>query len=108
MLGMRLPPGRGITGAVLAACEGSAVPDCRADSRFEPQVAERTGYVPHTMLVVPLKRDGRAIGVLSLLDRRDGEPYSADDIARADLFAELAVGVMDSDPRLESGPTQGA
>jgi len=108
VLGMRLPPGRGIAGAVLAASQGAAIPDCRADSRFEAQVAERTGYVPHTMLVVPLKRAGRAIGVLSLLDRRDGEPYSADDIARADLFAELAVSVMDTDPRLEATPTDPA
>jgi hypothetical protein len=108
VLGMRLPRGRGIAGAVLAACEGRAIPDCRADTHFEAQVAERTGYVPYTMLVVPLKRAGRAIGVLSLLDRRDGEPYTADDIERADLFAELAVGILDSDPRLEAAATDPA
>jgi GAF domain-containing protein len=108
VLGMRLPRGRGVAGAVLARCEGSAVPDCRADARFEAQVAERTGYVPYTMLVVPLRRAGRAIGVLSLLDRRDGLPYTAEDIRRADLFAELAVGVLDSDPSLGAGATDPA
>jgi hypothetical protein len=106
VLGMRLPAGRGIAGAVLEACDGVAVADCRSDERFEAQVAERTGYVPHSMLVVPLRRAGRAVGVLSLLDRRDGERYGAEDIPRADLFAELALQVLDSDPRLEAGPTQ--
>ena len=100
VLGMRLEPGRGIAGGVFATIAGSAVADCRTDERFEATVAARTGYVPHTMLVVPLRSGGRAIGVLSLLDRRDGAPYTADDIARAELFAELAVTAMEADPRI--------
>ena len=49
--------------------EGQAVPDCRNDPRFAAQIAAGTGYVPYTMLVVPLKRGGEH-------DRRAVDPRS--------------------------------
>lgn len=91
VVGVRLPPAGGIAGAVVADREGIAVPDCRDDPRFAVRIAEGTGYVPYTMLVVPLVRDGDAIGALSVLDRRDGRPYGAADLERAQLFADLTV-----------------
>jgi GAF domain-containing protein len=94
---MRLPPGAGLSGAVVASGEGVAVPECRTDPRFAAQVAAKTGYVPYTMLVTPLTRDGKTIGALSLLDRRDGGPYRHEDLARAALFADLAVVALDLD-----------
>jgi predicted Ser/Thr protein kinase len=91
VVGVRLPQGSGISGAVVAEREGIAVPNCREDPRFAVRIAEGTGYVPYTMLVVPLVRDGEAIGALSVLDRRDGRPYGAADLERAQLFADLTV-----------------
>ena len=58
------------------------------------------------MLVVPLMREGRPIGVLSLLDRRDGGSYGSDDAERAALFAELAVSAIEADG--EALPSLGA
>jgi Protein kinase domain/GAF domain len=97
VVGLRLPPGAGLAGAVVASGEGVAVPECRNDPRFAKQVAAKTGYVPYTMLVTPLVREGKTIGVLSLLDRRDGGPYRHEDLARAALFADLAVVALDLD-----------
>jgi putative methionine-R-sulfoxide reductase with GAF domain len=97
VVGLRLPPGAGLAGAVVASGEPVAVPECRKDPRFASQVAAKTGYVPYTMVVVPLQREGRTIGVLSLLDRRDGGPYLHEDLARAALFADLAVVALDLD-----------
>jgi hypothetical protein len=91
VVGVRLPAGSGIAGAVVAEREGIAVPSCRDDPRFAVRIAEGTGYVPYTMLVVPLVRDGEAIGALSVLDRRDGRAYGAADLERAQLFADLTV-----------------
>jgi predicted Ser/Thr protein kinase len=98
IVGVRLAPGVGIAGAVVASGEGQAVPECRSDPRFAKQIAAGTGYVPHTMVVVPLKRDGRVVGALSVLDRRDGGSYGAGDLERANLFAELAITALDIDP----------
>ncbi len=97
VVGMRLPPGQGIAGAVIDSGQADAS-DCRSDPRFAARIAAGTGYVPYTMLVVPLKRGDEAIGVLSLLDRRDGGFYGPDDMDRAALFAELAVTALDVEP----------
>ncbi|HKE80002.1 MAG TPA: protein kinase [Solirubrobacteraceae bacterium] len=97
VVGLRLAPGVGMAGAVVQSGEGAVVPECRKDPRFAHQVAAKTGYVPYTMVVTPLIRDGETIGVLSLLDRRDGGPYERADLARAALFADLAVVALDLD-----------
>jgi predicted Ser/Thr protein kinase len=94
IVGVRLPPGQGIAGSVVASGVGEAIPDCRGDARFAAAVARKTGYVPHTMIVSPLQRDGLAIGALSVLDRRSAEPYGPDDLGKANLFSELTVAAI--------------
>jgi len=98
IVGVRLPSGAGIAGIVVQSGAAEAVPDCRSDPRFAARIAEGTGYVPYTMLVVPLQRAGRAIGALSILDRRDGRGYRNDDLEPAALFADLAVKALDVSP----------
>jgi putative methionine-R-sulfoxide reductase with GAF domain len=98
IVGVRLPPGKGLAGSVVQSGEALAVPDCRNDARFQAQIAAGTGYVPYTMLVLPLHAGERTIGALSVLDRRDGNPYTADDIPRGTLFAELTVTALGIDP----------
>lgn len=97
VVGMRLPPGVGLAGAVVASGDGVFVPECRKDPRFARQVAAGTGYVPYTMVVAPLIREGKPIGVLSVLDRRDGGPYLHEDLGKVMLFADLAVVALDLD-----------
>ena len=64
VVGMRLPPGVGLAGSVVSSGEGTFVAECRKDPRFARQVAAGTGYVPYTMVVAPLIRDGKTIGCL--------------------------------------------
>jgi hypothetical protein len=94
IVGVRLSPGEGIAGAVLEGGEPEVVPDCRSDERFAAHIAAGTRYVPYTMLVVPLVREDGVVGVLSVLDRRDGSPYDQADVPRAELFAELALAML--------------
>ncbi len=99
IVGVRLPPGTGIAGGVIATGVGEAIPDCHTDARWAARIAAGTGYVPYTMLQVPLQRGGRPIGVLSILDRRDGRSYRDDDLEPAALFANLAVKALDVTPQ---------
>ncbi len=98
IVGVRMPPGAGIAGGVVTTGVPEAVPDCRTDPRFASRIAAGTGYVPYTMLVVPMRRARREIGALSILDRRDGTGYRPDDIEPALLFADLAVKALDVTP----------
>ena len=94
IIGVRLAPGQGFTGAAIAASEAIAVGDCRRDARFATLAAARSGYIPVTMMVVPLRRGDVTIGALNILDRRDGLPYGAADLPKGQLFAELAVAAL--------------
>jgi hypothetical protein len=98
VVGMRLRPGQGIAGRVLATAVGEVVQDCRNDPDFAAATARRTGYVPYTMIVVPLVAEGIAVGVLTVLDKRDGGFYDVADLARASLFAELALASINAEP----------
>ena len=100
IVGLRLERGVGIAGAVVASGEGAAVGDVRGDPRFARAVADVTGYVPHTMLVVPLRARGRTLGALSVLDRRDGRAYGPEDLARAEAYAEVALTALELQRRL--------
>lgn len=104
IVGLELGPGKGIAGRVAATGEGEVVGDCRADPDFV-SVTVRAAYVPHTMIVVPLAEGERVAGVLTILDRRDGEPFGLVDLARAELFAELALAALHTVPSLASTMT---
>lgn len=94
IVGVRLPAGTGIAGAVVQSGEGEAIPSCRTDLRFAARVATRSGYVPHTMIVAPFRDGATTLGVLSVLDRRDGTQFGPADLARAQLFADVAAASL--------------
>ena len=91
IVGVRVPPGVGVAGAALTGGEPVVSPECRTDPRFARAVAARTGYIPHTMVVVPIRAPGLPPGVVQALDRSDGRPYTLADLPRAEHAAELAV-----------------
>jgi hypothetical protein len=98
LVGRALPAGAGIVGRAIARRAPQLVPDVHADADFAASFAAQTGYEPTAMMVVPLIReDGRTVGALTLLDRRDGRPYDVVDLGRARLFAELALDALVAD-----------
>lgn len=99
VVGVRLERGAGLAGAVVDSGEGLAIPDCRNDPRWERWISEAIGYVPYTMAIVPLKRDDEAVGALTILDRRDGEPYEAEQVEPLTAFADIALAAIEAVPR---------
>jgi hypothetical protein len=95
IVGVRLPPGTGIAGAVVESGEAEAIASCREDLRFAMQLASATGYIPNTMLVLPLLRGARAFGVVQVLDRRDGEAFGPADVDRGEAFLALVLAALD-------------
>jgi GAF domain-containing protein len=92
--GLSIAPHEGIAGYVYSAGQPMAVADVRADPRFELATAERTGYVPRSILAVPLADDDGVIGVMELLDRRDGEPFDLADVELGSRFATAATATI--------------
>lgn len=85
---LTIPLGHGIVGLVAASCQALAISNAQDDPRHARDVAERSGYLPTTILAVPVQdADGETIGVLELLDRQGQPSYSLADIELLGLFA---------------------
>ena len=89
--GQRIPLGQGIAGWVAATGQAIAVADVQQDERWAREIARTTGYVPHTMLALPLLLGDETIGVLQLLDKAGGATFNADDMTTLGLFAQQAA-----------------
>jgi GAF domain-containing protein len=91
VLGLAIEPHEGIAGYVFSTGQPLAVADVGADPRFERGTAERTGYVPRSLLAVPLVDDDGVIGVMEWLDRADGSPFDLADLEVATRVAAAAT-----------------
>jgi GAF domain-containing protein len=94
LVGRRFPDGTGIAGWVLSTQEPLALDDVTRDGRFDQQAASSTGYVPERLLAVPLLADGRAVGVLNVLDPGPGAT-GLEGLRVAGLFADQAAIALD-------------
>lgn len=92
VIGVRLPTGRGIAGYVARTGQALVVDGVGADPRFARDVAERVGYVPETLLVVPVTGgDDEVCGVISVLDRGIG---AGDPLAVTSAAARVAAPLL--------------
>ena len=59
------------------------IDDAYADARFNPEVDRKTGFRTRSILCLPVEdSEGRVFAVAQLLNRRDGQPFDAEDEAR--------------------------
>jgi GAF domain-containing protein len=91
VIGLSVAPNEGIAGYAFATGQSLAIADVLADPRFERETAERTGYMPRSLLAVPLIDDGGTIGVMEWLDRLDGAPFDLNDLEVATRVAAAAT-----------------
>ena len=91
VVGLEIPPDRGLVGYVFSSGQALAIADVRADPRFGRSFAEQTQYMPRSIVAVPLV-DGRGtLGVLEVLDKRSEASFSLRDIELAGVFARQAT-----------------
>jgi GAF domain-containing protein len=100
VVGLSVQPGEGVAGYVYATGQPLAIGETTVDPRFRRDAAEQTGYVPRSLLAVPLADAAGTIGVLEVLDRRDGAPFDLADLDVATVFARQATVAIRS-TRLE-------
>lgn len=96
IVGVALPAGEGLAGFVVVTGQSLAIDRVQEDPRFSREVAESTGYVPTSMLVVPVPaRDGSILGAMSVLDRATHRtPSTVDALEVVGAFAREASTVL--------------
>lgn len=94
--GRRVPLSSGIAANVAHTGTPANVPDAAADWRFDPAVDGWEGAAPRAVLCAPLfTHRRRLIGVLEVVDKSDGGPFTRHDEVLLEAFASHAALALD-------------
>lgn len=89
LAGTRLSPGTGVVGAVVQNGKPVIIRDAQSDQRWYRDLDDR--FITHSIIAVPMVSRGHTIGVVELLNRRDGVPFDEDDERLLTAFATNAA-----------------
>jgi diguanylate cyclase (GGDEF)-like protein len=89
--GLRLSCNRGIAGWVGRHREPVRLADASADPRHYSVIADRTGLVPRSMLCVPVVKKDRLLGVIQVINKLDGSPFTEDELRLVQTLADHAA-----------------
>jgi putative nucleotidyltransferase with HDIG domain len=77
---LRFPMDRGLAGAVATSGEILNIPDAYEDPRFNQAIDRQTGYRTRSVLCCPMTdKHGERIGVIQVLNKLTGEPFTRQD-----------------------------
>lgn len=91
IVGMRIPLDSGIAGYVAMTGQPIAISDVQQDPRFDQEFAKSTGYVPNSILAMPLLLEDRVIGIMEVLDKIDAASFGIQDMELLGIFARQAA-----------------
>ncbi|MGH7406751.1 MAG: ATP-binding protein [Candidatus Methylomirabilales bacterium] len=94
--GKEVPADQGIAGWVYRRGQALIVPDARSDPRFFSGVDALTHFETHSMICVPLKTRRRVLGVIQIINRAEGAPFSTEDLNLLAAIALHAANAIDN------------
>ncbi len=87
-----------IAGWVAHHQEALLIPDAYQDERFNRDYDRRTGFRTRSILSAPLVAKGKPVGVVQVLNRRDGQSFDDHDLELARAVASLiAVAIHNAE-----------
>ncbi len=94
LLWQRVPAGRGVAHWVATHRRGAIVNSTLNDERFYSGIDIASGFHTRSIVAVPLLDGDRVLGVIEVLNKKDGEFFSLSDQNHLTLMAHLASALM--------------
>lgn len=89
--------GKGIAGWVAQSQKSVVVPDVTKDKRFYSGVDKKTGFVTRSILCAPLVVQDKMLGVVEVINRKDGKKFTEEDLRLFETFCRgVAVSVQNA------------
>ena len=79
-----------IAGWVFLNNQSVILNDVGSDSRFCPTVQDKTGYISHSMIALPLRVNGECVGVIELLNKANDQNFTRNDLEILNLLSVQA------------------
>ncbi|MEN9937218.1 MAG: hypothetical protein RLZZ387_3797, partial [Chloroflexota bacterium] len=90
----RIPMDRGIAGWVATNGIGQIVNDVEHDPRWFDGIARDVDFITRSILCAPMRLGDRVVGVMQVLNKRNGEPFAEKDLRfLTTLATQAAVAV---------------
>ncbi len=107
--GYRLPIDTGIAGWVAAHRKPVIANHAHQDARFSPHVDEVFGFVTRSLIGVPMVAHNRVIGVIEVLNKYTGAPFTEADVHLLLILSSIAANALETlRIRLEDQKTSSA
>ena len=96
LVGQRLPSGTGFVGKAVLARQPVIINDVQATNTWSSDTDKQTGFITKAILAVPMEVKDRIIGVIEIINKRDGLPFGADDQNLLSAFAGQAAVAIEN------------
>ena len=94
--GIRVKVGEGIAGWVAQTARAVVSQDVSKDKRFSSKYDEKTGFKTRSVICVPLISRDEPIGVLQVINKKDGKPFSNSDFKLLTGMAQQVAIAMEN------------
>lgn len=101
LVAQRVPLDVGLAGHCLRTRRSLNIAEPARDPRFARAIAEKIGYLPHSIVCLPIIARRKTFGVLELLDRHDRETFSTEEEARLRRAARALGSLLARTLRVE-------
>jgi signal transduction histidine kinase len=92
----QIPTDRGIAGWVLTNGIGQIVNDVEQDPRWFDGVARDMDFVTRSILCAPMRRGDRVVGVMQVINKQTGEPFTEQDLQLLTTLANQAAVAVEN------------
>ncbi len=96
LLGKRLPPGTGLVGKAIETRMPIIQNDVRRTKEWSDDQDQQTGFTTNDLLVVPMQVKETVSGVIEVINRKDGMPFSQDDQELLMAFTSQAAVALEN------------
>ncbi len=96
LVGQRLPPGTGLVGKAADSGQPIIANDVYKTQDWSAETDEQTGFVTQSMLVVPLTVNENTIGVIEVINKRDGANFTPEEQELLAVFTGQAAVAIEN------------
>lgn len=86
---IRLKLGEGIAGTVAEERKSYIIDDVSKDQRFFRKADEKSGFITRSIMCSPLEYQGKLLGVIQAINKKDNSKFTTDDLRLFESFAHI-------------------
>ena len=96
LVNVRLPSGSGLVGKAVQTKTPVIVNDVQQSAEWFAKTDKETGFITHALLVVPLLLKDTVLGVVEVINKKDGSPFRMDEQELLTAFASQAAVALEN------------